>query len=142
MKKSKLAPFIIIILLGLLLFFVRNCRNNNPKTERQQAPNSKTQRGLNRNPQTMKYSKHARCRMDCRHITEAEVSDVLKNGVINYKKSELNNGDDCHKKYAVEDYVNNQHIRIIFAPCGNTVTVVTCIDLNKEWECNCPGDGH
>lgn len=141
MKKSKFAPFIIIVVLGILLLLVRRC-NNKPKEESEQkTTKQKTQRGLNRNPQNLKYSKHARCRMDCRHITDAEVKQVLKNGVINYKKSELNN-DDCHKKYAVEDYANKQHLRIVFAPCGNTVTVVTCIDLEKEWQCACPGDEH
>jgi len=94
---------------------------------------------LNRNPAQFHYSKHARCRMDCRHIDEAEIKDILQNGTINYHKSELN-ADACHQKYAVEGYAKDQHLRIIFAPCGVVMTVVTCIDLANEWECHCPGD--
>ena len=94
---------------------------------------------LNRNPLRMHYSKHARCRMDCRHIDETEVKDILANGTINYNKSELNN-EACRRKYAVEGYAKNQHLRIIFAPCNNEVTVVTCIDLGNEWLCHCQGD--
>lgn len=141
MKKSKFAPFIIIIVLGLLLLLARKCDNDEPANNKKPQTQTAATRGLNRNPKTLKYSNHARCRMDCRHITDAEVEKVLKNGVINYRKSELN-ADDCHKKYAVEDYADNQHLRIVFAPCGNTVTVVTCIDIDKEWQCDCPGDKH
>ena len=77
--------------------------------------------------------------MDCRHIDEAEIKDILQNGTINYRKSELN-ANACHRKYAVEGYAKGQHLRIIFAPCGEMMTVVTCIDLANEWECHCPGD--
>ena len=74
--------------------------------------------------------------MACRDITETEVREALKEGKINYKKSQLQT-EDCKKRYAVEDMVNGQRVRIIFAPCGDVVTVVTCIDLEKEWECSC-----
>ena len=96
-------------------------------------------RGLNRHPSQIHYSHHARCRMECRHINETEIKDILEKGTINYRKSDLNE-DACHKRYAVEGYSQNDHLRVIFAPCDNVVTVVTCIDLDKEWSCHCPGD--
>jgi hypothetical protein len=76
--------------------------------------------------------------MDCRKVTQREIEDILQNGNINYRKSELQ-GNDCSKKYAVEGYSkqDNQHLRIIFAPCNNEVTVVTCIDLDVDYECTC-----
>jgi hypothetical protein len=75
--------------------------------------------------------------MSCRDITESEIVAILKTGKINYKKSELEQGE-CSKKYAVEGYSkDNQHLRVVFAPCNNEVTVVTCIDLGKEWQCDC-----
>ena len=75
--------------------------------------------------------------MSCRDITESEIVTILKTGKINYKKSELEPGE-CSKKYAVEGYSkDNQHLRVVFAPCNNEVTVVTCIDLGKEWQCDC-----
>lgn len=135
MKASKLAPFIIILLLGVLLIIVRTCRKEHTDIPEKKAIH--TPRGLNRSPDAIHYSKHARCRMACRHITETEIKTVIKNGTINYKKSELQT-DECKKRYAVEDIVNKQRIRIIVAPCQNELTVITCIDLDKEWECECP----
>ena len=76
--------------------------------------------------------------MDCRHISEQEVRQILLEGKINYAKSDLKQKDDCKKKYAVEGYTkDNQHVRMIFAPCSDEVTVVTVIDLGKEWICDC-----
>lgn len=94
---------------------------------------------LNRNPRHIYYSKHARCRMDCRQINESDVIDLLHIGTINYKKSELNR-NDCAKKYVVEGYEHHRHLRIVFASCSGNITVVTCIDLAKEWDCHCEGD--
>lgn len=75
--------------------------------------------------------------MACRQITEKEIETILLNGTINYKKSSLQVAD-CQKKYAVEGITDDQQrVRIIFAPCADEVTVVTCIDLGKEWVCNC-----
>jgi hypothetical protein len=82
------------------------------------------------------YTRHARCRMDCRHITEKEVHEILEQGNINYGKSEPNSHPD--PKYAFEGYTaEGQHLRIIFAPSGNDVIVITCIELGIEWECHC-----
>jgi hypothetical protein len=141
---KKIVPFILFAVLGCITIGVLSCNNTSPKTKHSNTTESVVNEpsGLNRNPTTIHYSKHAKCRMDCRHIDEVEVKDVLKNGNINYKKSELN-GDDCHKKYAVEGYSKDgQHLRIIFAPCKEAVNVVTCIDIGAEWECHCEGDHH
>lgn len=136
MKKA--SPYIILIVLVVVAIFLRNCVRN--KSENTDKEVSIKQRGLNRNPANINYSKHARCRMDCRKIDENEVKYILENGKINYNKSNLK-GNDCNKKYAVEGISKDkQKLRIIFAPCNNEVTVVTCIDLDTEWECNCPGD--
>ena len=94
---------------------------------------------LNRNPSKIRYSRHARCRMECRHINEYEIKNILENGTINFRKSDLNK-DACHQRYAVEGYAQNEHLRVVFAGCNNIVTVITCIDLDREWSCNCPGD--
>ncbi|HEX6179629.1 MAG TPA: DUF4258 domain-containing protein, partial [Chitinophagaceae bacterium] len=83
--------------------------------------------------------KHARCRMDCRQITAAEVEDIMQKGKINYRKSNVK-ANPC-PVYALEGYtVDNQHVRIVFGQCDNKTKVITCIDLDKEWQCHCPGD--
>jgi hypothetical protein len=86
-------------------------------------------------------TRHARCRMDCRHITEKEIREILQQGEINYNKSE----PDAHPdpKYAMEGYTSEgQHLRIIFAVPHNrggesSLVVVTCIELGVEWQCDC-----
>lgn len=92
---------------------------------------------FNRHPSRIHYSKHARCRMECRHIDEQEIKTILEQGTLNFKKSELQ-GEPCRRKYAVEGMTSQGHrLRVIFAPCGNEMTVVTCIDLGVEWTCHC-----
>ena len=74
--------------------------------------------------------------MDCRHIDESEVREILQKGTINYAKSQLNDKPD--PKYAVEGSTHDgQQVRIIFAPSGRGMVVITVIDLEKEWLCAC-----
>ncbi|MEO7265109.1 MAG: DUF4258 domain-containing protein [Ferruginibacter sp.] len=140
MNLKKIFPFILVVLLALITLAVRRCSSSNPGTQKKINPSSREnktdfKRGLNRNPSHINYTEHAKCRMQCRHITESEVKDMLANGAINYKKSELQ-GTDCKKKYAVEgNSKDGQRLRIIFAPCADEVTVVTCIDVKEEWDC-------
>src|SRR3954469_20113425 len=76
---------------------------------------------FNRNPSQIHYSKHARCRMSCRHVDESEVKELLEDGKINYSKSDLNE-DACHKRYALEGYSHdNQQVRIIVAECNDVL---------------------
>jgi hypothetical protein len=81
------------------------------------------------------YSKHAHCRMDCRHIDENEVKEILQNGKVNERKIET---DDRGKTYPLEGVAEGHHLRIVFAPKGDdAVEVVTCIDLDTDWQCDC-----
>ena len=147
MDIKKALPLIVLVVLAAAAIGIKQCNNKpevvkptvttNKDTTNKTKTSTYTTRGLNRNPSHINYSKHARCRMDCRHITESEVQEILKDGKINYAKSELQ-GDDCNKKYAVEGTSHdNQKLRIIFAPCSDEETIVTVIDLGKEWPCNC-----
>src|SRR5437868_1263766 len=80
-------------------------------------------------------TKHARCRMDCRHITAEEIKEVIHTGNVNYSKS--GRGDKGDMTYALEGYSNeHQHIRVVVAPENDGLVVVTCIDLDNEWPCN------
>ena len=96
----------------------------------------KISKELNRNSTNIVYTKHAKCRMDCRHITKDEVLDILKNGKVNIQKSDMN--DKPCPTYAVEDITDDgDKLRIIFAQCNNEIKVVTAIDLKKEHNCDC-----
>lgn len=82
------------------------------------------------------YTKHALCRMGCRHIDKDEVKDILYNGTINYSKSDPGGKPD--PKYALEGITRDkQYVRIIFAPSKKGMVVITCIDIEGEWSCDC-----
>ena len=82
------------------------------------------------------FTKHARCRMDCRHINADEIREILNDGNINYSKSEPEAQPDS--KWAVEGYTKEQqHLRIIVAPEPGKLVVITCIELGVEWRCDC-----
>ena len=91
---------------------------------------------INRNISNLILTKHAKCRMECRDITEDEIKEILHDGNINYIKSDINN--EKGPTYALEGYSHeHQHLRVIFAPKKDEMVVVTCIDLDKEWHCDC-----
>ena len=78
-------------------------------------------------------TKHAKCRMECRHISLTEIKEIIKTGKENYSKSQRGNNT-----IALEGYSNEgQHIRLVVAPENNNLVVVTCIDLDREWNCHC-----
>ncbi len=82
------------------------------------------------------YSKHARCRMDCRTISESEIQNILNNGKINHRKSKPN--DAPCPSYAIEGNTNDgQEVRIVFGMCDNVTKVITAIDLKNKYECYC-----
>ena len=126
MQKNRLViAFMGIIVLFLALYF----RNNSS-----QSPDSKY---FNRNIHDLSYSRHARCRMDCRGVTETEVVDILKNGIINLRKTRFD--DQPCPSFALEGYSqqDSQHLRIVFAQCETLTRVVTCIDLDNDYTCLC-----
>ncbi len=74
--------------------------------------------------------------MECRHITLEEIKDILQDGKENVTKSSA--GNNGNKTYALEGYSKeHQHIRIIVASENDEVVIITCIDLDKDWPCNC-----
>ncbi len=147
---KKYLPFIMLIAAALLLFFVKkNQRGNKSQTVRTEQTEDKISvpavipadekqeevEGFNRNTDKLIFSKHAKCRMDCRKIDESEVREILKSGKINYKKIQ---NDKRGKTYPVEGFTHDkQHVRIVFAPKDDGLVVVTVIDLDTEWSCDC-----
>ena len=144
LKKS--LPYVLLAALAILLFVIKKCQNaNNPQRKEDitvtdkgdQSARVNRDRGFDRRVSYLKYSKHAKCRMECRHITQAEVEDIMRIGKINYPKSDLQNSR-C-PRFAVEGVTNDkQDVRIVFAQCNESTTVVTVIDLDTEWSCDCP----
>lgn len=141
--------YIVLIAAALLLWYVKSHQrgNNtaNPSTRhtenRRVSPvlppsdNPNREEGFNRHTSHIMYSKHARCRMECRHIDETEVKEILESGSVNYSKIE---SDARGKTYPLEGLTHDhQHVRIVFAPKDDGILVVTCIDLDTDWPCAC-----
>ena len=145
---KKWIPYLIIIILAIILFFVKryqwdnttgpekNVTTTNPKN-----PSSgvNRNRGFDRRVSYIEYTEHAKCRMQCRKISQAEVEEIMKDGKVNYAKSDVN--DRPCPTYALEGITkDDQRVRIVFAQCDLKTKVVTSIDLDTDWECHCPGD--
>jgi hypothetical protein len=129
MKKNRFTGYLTLLLiccgLGWAYYY-----NNIPREQHLK------ESGFNRALTPLIYTRHARCRMNCRQISDDEIKEILQKGSINYGKSDLQAKPD--PKYALEGVTHdNQHVRIIFAPSKKGMVVITCIDINKEWQCNC-----
>lgn len=147
---KKYLPYLLLIAAALAYFLVkknqRGNRVNEAETEQvteritvpvvlPQEEKVEEVEGFNRNASNIIFSKHAKCRMDCRKIDESEVKEILKSGTINHKKIQ---NDKRGKTYPVEGFTHDkQHVRIVFAPKDDGLVVVTVIDLDTEWKCNC-----
>lgn len=145
-------PILLIGALLLLLLLFKTCGNNQDKgpkpipavtdNRKKSDPASGTdnrERGFDRRVSYLEYSEHARCRMQCRRISKAEVEEIMLNGKINYAKSDLQNAR-C-PRYAVEGITrDDQRVRIVYAQCNEKTVVVTVIDLETDFTCDCPGD--
>ncbi len=86
--------------------------------------------------QELIYTKHALCRMDCRHIDKSEVLEVIALNKINPLKSNSDSHPCPTIAYEGQTH-DSQNIRIIIADCDTHDKVVTVIDLDTEWECSC-----
>ena len=145
---KKATPIIVVAVLAVLLFVARQYKHEVTTSSRSTITNKDTKKdqgtvdrdkGFDRRISYLEYSKHAKCRMECRRISQAEVEEIMQNGKINYNKSDLQ-AARC-PRYAIEGITaDNQKVRIVFAQCNDKTEVVTVIDLDTEWSCDCPGD--
>lgn len=145
---KKWAPYILIVLMVVAIVVIKLVKGKDatapkPKTittnPKDPASSVNRDHGFDRRTSYLKYSNHANCRMECRKISNAEVEEIMKDGKINYNKSDIKNAR-C-PRYAVEGVtIDNQRVRIVYAQCNESTTVVTVIDLETDFECHCPGD--
>lgn len=145
---KKAAPLILVVLLAIVLFAVRRCQDQQDakpantirkESKKKESEQVNREKGFDRRTSYLDYSNHAKCRMQCRKISQSEVEQIMQGGKINYNKSDIQN-TRC-PRYAVEGITSDeQQVRIVFAQCNDKTTVVTVIDLDTEWSCHCPGD--
>ena len=135
MKKQSIS-YLVLLFGAVLLFLIKNNqRGEKTKINERVTVNNATDayKQLREGSKTINYSRHAKCRMECRHIDESEVKEILQKGEINYNKEQES---EKGVTYPLEGVTHDgQHVRIVFAPHENDVTVVTCIDLDTDWPC-------
>ncbi len=146
----KWLPYVLIVVMAVALIVIKQCNNskvpnpgpkvtNNDKPKDPASNPTDRDRGFDRRTTYLEYSNHATCRMQCRKISKAEVEEIMRDGKINYNKSDLQNAR-C-PRYALEGITkDDQRVRIIFAQCNEKTVVVTVIDLETDYKCDCPGD--
>ena len=120
-------PWLALLILGLILvvYFFRS-QEVQPVVE-----------PLVRNTENLRLTKHARCRMKCRHIDITEVREIVEKGRVNEAKSDPEGKPD--PKYAIEGRTHDgQEVRIVVATTSKGLLVITVIDLKEEWDCACP----
>lgn len=142
---KKVIPYLLLLIFFVLAVFVKQCRDReNLQGEDKSVVNNQTETSGNkknnleifRDPEAAYFfTKHARCRMACRRITQKEIKEIVLKAEVNYNKSDLN--DPKGPTYALEGYTakDRQHLRIIVAPKQRHLSIVTVIDLDKDWEC-------
>ena len=123
-------PYFIFVFAAALLLCVKSNQRGEKKVS-----TTVTEYPFARDTAALIYSNHARCRMDCRQIDEVEVKQMVREGIINYDKVE---NDKRGKRYPLEGITRDeQRVRVVVAPNNDELVVVTVIDLDKEWPCDC-----
>lgn len=127
MKKSRVFISVFLLLLVFVAFIIR--RWNEPKQRE----------AFDRHPAQLYYTRHALCRMDCRHISKEEITEIVDHGAINFNKSNRR-ATPCPTFALQGRTASGENIRVIFAQCDGQTKVITCYNLEEEFSCNCPGD--
>lgn len=123
-QKSQLFSVILLVIIAGITFF-----------QNQQSKSSFNDFDQNTNKKIY-YTKHAKCRMDCREISKEEINFIREKGNINYRKSDMED-KPCPTIAKEGRSKDGQMLRIVFAECDNETKIVTAIDLENEYECNC-----
>lgn len=127
MRRSRATLSMIFVLILLLVFVYKRWQ----EPVRREA--------FDRTPSHLYYTKHALCRMDCRHISKDDIKEIMKKGIINFNRS--NRRDRPCPTFALQGETSDgEKLRVVFAQCDDETKVVTCYNLEEEFECHCPGD--
>jgi hypothetical protein len=131
-KQRKLTLFFALIAgIFLALFIYKQTLTTSSKA----GSNRNGKEVFNRLNPSLVFSKHARCRMACRHVDEEEIKELLKSGTINERKIEKSSRGTT---YPIEGISRDgQLLRVVVAPHNEKIVVVTVIDLRQEWSCDC-----
>lgn len=135
-SKGNLVTLVIMLVLLALVFGIKKCN----ESKQSYPERRKTTAEDDWRNQKITYTKHARCRMECREISETEVKYILATGIVNEEKSREADAEATGKcpTYALEGNTKDgQHVRIVYGACDKITKVITAIDLGKDHPCNC-----
>lgn len=132
--QKKIFPLLALIAAAIFYFWVKdNQRGKINVPDKQELHTNVIP--FSRDTSNLVYSKHARCRMGCRMIDDYEVKEILLTGKLEESRIE-----ETEKgiTYPLEGLTRDkQYVRVVFAPKEKETVVVTVIDLETEWPCNC-----
>lgn len=140
MKNSlikQLVP-ILAILVATGGYYLRKGGSTTPEQalETQAIPGNITRDELVWAGKPVTVTKHGHCRMDCREIDAYEVQQVLLKGKKNAAKSKPD--DKPCPSTALEGVTRDgQRVRVVVSDCGSTAKLVTVIDLETDFKCDC-----
>jgi hypothetical protein len=83
----------------------------------------------------IELTRHARCRMECRHIDRGEVEHVLATGTLEPGRSRDDGRCPSHALRGTDS--EGGPLRVVFAACPTKTRVVTAIDLDDDFPCAC-----
>lgn len=127
MKGVNVIFSVLLVLAALALFVWRT--HHEPRARE----------AFDRHPAHLVYTRHAQCRMDCRRISREDIAEIMEKGLINFSKSDRN--DRPCPTYALQARISTgENLRVIFAQCAAETKVITCYNLEQDFECHCPGD--
>ncbi len=126
--KTKNVIFTLFLVLAILALAIRRMVHE---------PQAKE--AFERHPAHLSYTLHAVCRMGCREISKSDIDEVMQRGIINLGRS--NRNDQPCPTYALQGTTSDgENLRVIFAQCDGETKVVTCYNLQQDFQCDCPGD--
>ncbi len=134
---KRYAPLVVLVLAAALFWFVQTHKRGSSGTDRVtiSAAAPDMSEGFNRHPVNITYTKHAKCRAACRHISEEEIREILENGRLKKERVEETR---MGFTYPLEGKTSDdKFVRIVVAPKKNDIVIVTVIDLDKDWPCDC-----
>ena len=135
-KTGGTISMIVIIILSLITLGVKKCSQHKDSSVNRTIT---TEAGDWRHHKLI-FTKHARCRMDCREISENEVEYILANGIVNEAKSKEENEEATGScpTFALEGKTEDgQNVRVVFGACDKITKVITAIDLGQDHACDC-----
>ena len=121
------------VFMGLIIVYaIKTLRNDGIKLTAEEQ--KEVLKVLQSNPLT--YSKYAKCRMDCRNISEVDIKHILQIGRFNFnERSPVTQPCDF---YVLEGKTaDGKLIRVTYLGCENETRVSSAIDLNKNYKCDC-----